>query len=101
MDFKKLTFNELELVKEFLNKKDLEACYYTIGGIYMWIDCYNYECYYDKDTFIIKTNVGYLYPLGNIEKGLELIKKETNTITVVPENELDLISYKEKEELTD
>ncbi len=101
MDYKKLTFNELQVLKNFLNIKNLEACDYTIGGIYMWIDYYNYEYYYDEDVFIIKTNVGYLYPLGNIEKGLELIKKETNIITVVPENELDLISYKEKEELTD
>ena len=101
MDYKKLTFNELQVLKNFLNIKNLEACDYTIGGIYMWIDYYNYEYYYDSECFIIKTNVGYLYPLGNVKKGIELIKKETNTITVVPENELNKINYKEKEVLTD
>ena len=99
MIFKKLTFNELEILKEFLNKKNLEACDYTIGGIYMWIDYYNYEYYYDDEVFIIKTNVGFLYPLGNAEKGIKLIKEETDSINVVPFDELG--KFKNYEELTD
>lgn len=97
MKYKKITFIDLNLIKPFLKEKNYYISDLTIGGIFMWKDFYNYTYYMEDDFVIIKSNDGYLFPLGDFNKAINKIKNEK--ITLIPEQYLSLFNDKNVEEI--
>ena len=97
MKYKKISFIDLNLIKPFLKEKNYYISDLTIGGIFMWKDFYNYTYYMEDDFVIIKSNDGYLFPLGDFNKAINKIKDEK--ITLIPEQYLSLFNDKNIEEI--
>ncbi len=97
MEFKKITCNDLNTIKKFVYSKNYYISDLTIGGVYMWKDFYGYEFYANSDYLIIKSDDGYLFPLGDINKALEVIKD--NKITLIPEQYINYFKDFELEEI--
>lgn len=52
--FKPVDFDALSIINSFLQRERSRSCDYSIGGIYMWIDFFNYEYCVIADTLFIK-----------------------------------------------
>lgn len=52
--FKPLTLDKIPQIKHFLQHQNYRTCDYTIGGLYMWADFFNYEFLIYDDTLFIK-----------------------------------------------
>ena len=97
MVFKKITCNDIAIIKKFINSNNYYISDLTVGAIYMWKDFYGYEICYSDDYLIIKSDDGYLFPLGDYKKAISLLKN--NKITLIPEQYLSLFKNKEVEEI--
>lgn len=97
MDFKKITCNDLDIIKKFVYSKNYYISDLTIGGLYMWKDFYGYEMFHTDDYLIIKSDDGYLFPLGDFNKAIDEIKDEK--ITLIPEQYIDLFKNNKLEEI--
>ncbi|MBP5444787.1 MAG: DUF2156 domain-containing protein [Acholeplasmatales bacterium] len=87
MTFKKITCKDLDIIKKFVSTNNYFISDLTVGAIFMWKDFYGYEICYNNDYLIIKSDDGYLFPLGDYKKGIEAIKEEK--ITLIPEQYID------------
>lgn len=105
MDFKKITFSDIQTIKDFFLLHDYGVCDFTIGGLYMWIDYFSYMYAIVDDVLFIKSSNDYALPLGNTKKGIEMLIKENKYLSfnVVPKEALDYFDgYSfQKEELVD
>ena len=97
MVFKKITCNDITIIKKFINSNNYYISDLTVGAIYMWKDFYGYEICYNEDFLIIKSDDGYLFPLGDYKKAISLLKN--NKITLIPEQYIDLFKNKNLEEI--
>lgn len=52
--FRPIDFDALPIINSFLQRECSRSCDYSIGGIYMWIDYFNYEYCIVADTLFIK-----------------------------------------------
>lgn len=82
--FRPMTVDDIPVVRPFLEKNIYRTCDYTLGGMFMWVDYFNYEyCVYDDTLFVkgISENhpdkVAFSLPLGKLSlaRSVELIKE--------------------------
>lgn len=53
LNFERITIDSLPTIFQYINGQQYRTCDYTIGGIYMWVDYFNYKyCVYDDTLFI-------------------------------------------------
>lgn len=102
--FKELTMDDLPKLRPYLSKKHSLSCDYSIGGIYMWIDFFNYHYCILEDTLFIKgvaednvKKTAFSLPMGKmgISQSVKILKdycKENNIqleFTVIPEEHIE------------
>ena len=97
MNFRKITCKDLDIIRKFVSKNNYYISDLTVGAIFMWKDFYGYEKCYTDDYLIIKSDDGYLFPLGDFNKALEQLKN--NKITLIPEEYLYLFKDRETAEI--
>lgn len=52
-EFRTITLADLPLINQLLQHSTTRTCDYTVGGIFMWVDCFSYQyCVYDDTLFI-------------------------------------------------
>ncbi len=73
LEFKPMIVDDIPLVRKFLEYNTDRTCDYTLGGIFMWVDYFNYEYCIIKDTLFIKGisenhpgMVAFSLPLGKL-----------------------------------
>lgn len=54
LEFRPITLADLPAINAMLQRCDSRTCDYTLGGIYMWIDYFDYEYCIYRDTLFIK-----------------------------------------------
>lgn len=64
MEFKKITKEAMPIIKKYLAYQNFGTCDYTVGGIYMWSDYFNYS-YLEYDDVLLL--------LGKAEEELDVI----------------------------
>lgn len=83
LQFKKITLDDLPLIEKIIRESRSMTCDYTIGGIFMWIDYFNYEyCIYEDTLFIsgVEENnhskIAFSCPIGKLPlpSALQLLK---------------------------
>ncbi len=114
MSFKRITIEDLGLIKSYIDNQEYRSCDYTLGGVFMWVDYFNYQ--YDIiDGFLVikgkypeNEEESYAFPLGkgDINKVLEeLDKKATKPLAFasVPEEAIGILQdyFKERVEIID
>ncbi|MDE6340051.1 MAG: hypothetical protein K2K97_09755, partial [Muribaculaceae bacterium] len=52
--FRPITPDALPLINSIIQESTSRTCDYTIGGIYMWIDWFDYQYAVYEDTLFIK-----------------------------------------------
>lgn len=96
MDFIKISLDDNEILKPYLNKANFNICDYSLGTFLMWRDYYNIE-YCIKDNVLYSRlynkdgEVFYNIPLGiELYKGIEILKQELKqdhlSFCTIPEN---------------
>lgn len=82
--FNELKYDTIHEIKPFLPLSGSRSCDYSIGGIYMWIDCFKYHyCIYENTLFLKgvmeddTAKVAFSLPLGHmpLEKSIGLLRK--------------------------
>lgn len=103
MDFKKLTLEDKELFKKYINPYKFLSCEYSFTTLYIWKDACEIQYAIYKDALIIKKkdfegNYHFMQPLGYREEDLQDIleylaqyKKENNMDYVFKDLEEDFI----------
>ncbi|NLZ70165.1 MAG: DUF2156 domain-containing protein [Clostridiaceae bacterium] len=56
LEFKALTLDTIAEVKPYLDTQTWRSCDYTVGGIYLWADCFDYQYAIAEDVLFIKGN---------------------------------------------
>lgn len=102
MDFKKLTLNEIDLVRPFYHKYYDGSCDMTIGGTFMWRDYYNSEYAIDDGTLFFRIcedgKISYEYPIGpNEDEALRKIGKVEFSFLSKPHMEKIISLYPDAE----
>lgn len=102
MEFKKLEFSDLELIKKYYTKYTNRTCDRTIGGTFMWRDFFQTSYAMVSDTLILKCKKGkeevFCFPLGeNLEDALLKIRDFCRNLGIIPK--FAALSHKEKEYL--
>lgn len=54
LDFKPIALSDIGTVRKFRGYNSYRTCDYTLGGIFMWVDYFNYEYSIIEDTMFIK-----------------------------------------------
>lgn len=81
--FRPMSVDDISIVRPFLEKNCYRTCDYTLGGMFMWVDYFNYEyCIYDETLFVkgVSENhpdmVAFSLPLGKLalSESVPLIK---------------------------
>ena len=54
LSFRPVDFEALPIINSFLQREHSRSCDYSLGGLYMWIDFFNYEYCIVADTLFIK-----------------------------------------------
>lgn len=74
--FRPVDFDALPIINSFLQRECSRSCDYSIGGIYMWIDYFNYEYCIVADTLFIKglsedasRRPSFAVPIGSLPLG--------------------------------
>ena len=91
--FKPITLQDLPAINRIVGMSDSFTCDYTIGGIFMWINYFEYSyCIYDDTLFISGKSENHLdqrafsCPIGKLPlpKAIELLKQycDENNITL-------------------
>lgn len=87
LQFKPITLTSLKEIKPYLNKQNFRTCDFTIGGIYMWIDYFNYEYCIANDILFIrgfaeneKRKPSFSVPIGShtMSQKISLLKEYCN-----------------------
>lgn len=112
MNFKKITKEDISSIAPFLNNSLYRTCDYTLLGLYMWVDYFNYEFAIESDMLCLRENrdgkVKYLLPIARSGfPDLSVLVSQCAdeegrlTLTCVPEVFLDAIrrDYSAKESL--
>lgn len=107
LDFKTITLADLPLINQLLQHSSTRTCDYTIGGIYMWIDCFGYEyCVYD-DTLFIKGfsenrpgETAFSLPIGKLplQESIDMLREYCReadiplVLSAIPEDRIDAVA---------
>lgn len=86
--FKDILPEHLPIIREFLIKYPSRSCDFSVGGIFMWIEYFNYKFCILNDTLFIKSDVNsfdcdlFYCPIGSMdeESALCLIRKYCRSI---------------------
>lgn len=104
LSFKPLRLPDMPLVNKYLQRSQSRACDYTIGGLYMWIECFKYEYCVVDDTLFVKgvdeanpSMTAFMMPVGSLTLGASIemirdycrIKGIRPIFTAVPEDRVD------------
>lgn len=104
LEFKKVTHSDMPLIWEFLEREKGRTTDFSYGGLFMWVDVFNYEYAVLNDTLFIKGVVendrskpAFSLPIGsmNLCESIEILRKycESEGIAVelsaVPEYALE------------
>ncbi len=54
LQFKPITLEAMQEIRPYLHKQPYRTCDFTVGGIYMWVDFFNYEYCTDHGLLFIK-----------------------------------------------
>lgn len=102
--FKPMRMPDMPLINRFMQQSGTQACDYSIGGLYMWIDYFKYEYCVVDNTLFIKgvdeddaSRTAFMLPVGalSLATSVEMILDycRINDIaplfTAVPEDRLD------------
>lgn len=105
LEFKRVCHEDIGVINGFFKKQDYKTCDFTLGGLFMWSDFFNYEyCVYENTLFIRGDDVTadrplcYALPLGelSLHDALKVLKVDCREKGVplvfnsVPETELQL-----------
>lgn len=83
LKFQKIDMSSISEVWRYISKDKGRSCDYSYGGIFMWVDYFNYEYSIFKDTLFIKglvadnrTREAFSVPIGSmsIEESLKILK---------------------------
>lgn len=78
MKFKIVEENHFEEISKFISYQKYRTCNYTIGGIYMWRNYYNFQYVIEDDMLFLKGKVNeeevFFVPVGNGELTIALDK---------------------------
>lgn len=73
LEFKRIGIEDMETIRRFMSYNPNRTCDYTIGGVFMWIDYFDYEYCVADDTLFIKGisenhpgMVAFSLPLGEL-----------------------------------
>lgn len=117
--FRPITAADIPTINRLLQNGGTRACDYTIGGIYMWIDYFNYEFAIYRDTLFIKGvseldghSPAFSMPVGalSVTEAVDVLKEYCRRegaelrFSAIPEDKLDafrLMQVKNVDELTD
>lgn len=85
--FKEILSQDLPLIQELLIKYPSRSCDFSVGGIFMWVDYFNYKFCILHDTLFVKSDVNsfdcdlFYYPIGSMdeEAALSLIRSYCHT----------------------
>lgn len=107
LEFKAITLKDMPLVNQLLQHSSTRTCDYTVGGIYMWIDCFGYEyCVFD-DTLFIKGfsenrpgEIAFSLPIGklSLEDSVGLLREYCEAeeiplvLSAIPEDRVDAVA---------
>lgn len=82
LTFKKIEKSDLGIIKEYIKRQPFRSCDFTVFGIYLWADHYDYAYCVYEDTFFLKgvseKNIcDYAVPFGSlpIDKATEYVKE--------------------------
>lgn len=104
--FRPVDFDALPIINSFLQRECSRSCDYSIGGIYMWIDYFNYEYCIVADTLFIKglsedasRRPSFAVPIGSLPLGdaVEAVKAYCRRhgveplFSAVPDDKLDAL----------
>lgn len=119
LKFRPITDDTLPLINSLLQDSSSRTCDYSVGGIFMWVDCFAYEYCVYRDTLFIKGvsetdpgKVAFSLPIGQLplSECVALIRRYCNyfglelVFAAIPEDRIDYllsIAGGEIEELTD
>lgn len=82
--FRPLTDDTLPLVNSMLQEASSRTCDYSVGGLYMWVDCFGYEYCVYRDTLFIKgvsetdpTLTAFSLPIGQLpmDESVHLVRE--------------------------
>ena len=90
MEFKKLEFGDLELIKKYYHKYTNRTCDRTIGGSFMWRDYFHTMYAFVDDTLVMKCEKDretvFYFPMGeNLDKALAEIETYCEKESIAPE----------------
>ena len=90
MEFKKLEFGDLELIRGYYEKYTNRTCDRTIGGSFMWRDYFPTMYALVNDTLVIKSKKGgetvFCFPMGEaVEEALLAIEEYCEKEEIAPE----------------
>ena len=104
LQFKELKYGSIKEILPYLSKSGSISCDFTIGGIYMWIDYFNYHyCIYNNTLFLKgfmeddTTKVAFSLPMGDlsIAESVDLLREYCQCsgnvleFSAVPEERID------------
>lgn len=84
IDFSPITLENLPKINHYLQYQNYRTCDFSLGGIFMWADYFNYEYLIYKDTLFIKGSseidasvVSFSLPIGklSIDEAIGLLEK--------------------------
>lgn len=79
MDFKKIEISDINIIQQFLSKQPYITCDYTILGLYMWIEFFQYKFAIENDVLYLCETVNgttkYFVPVSKSISVSECIKK--------------------------
>lgn len=78
MQFKKISLDDIPLINEYLTYQPYYTCDFTILGLYMWVNHFNYEYTIENDTLFIRENtdagIKYFVPVSKTQSVIENIR---------------------------
>lgn len=94
LDFKPITHADMPLIWEFLSREEGRTTDFSYGGLFMWVDYFDYQYAIYKDTLFIKglvendrTKPAFSLPIGSLplEDSMKILKAycESHNMPVV------------------
>ena len=82
MNFQKLELEHIPLLKGFFSKVTTRLCDTTLGGAVMWRKGFETDFALEEDILFLRSKpddgFAFTVPLGNLERGVELLKEHCN-----------------------
>lgn len=107
LDFRPVTLADLPLINRLLQHPVSRTCDYTVGGIFMWIDCFQYQYCVIDDTLFIRglseshsDETAFSLPVGRMELDravaliLDYCRREgiAPAFSAIPEDHIDRLA---------